>query len=67
LTLRAVDTQAIINLLKERPLLVGHNVKDDDFVGGIVLTAPTAEVRKFLSEIIDRPGVLGEPGHWQRK
>jgi len=71
LTICGPKPGAIKKLLKERPSLVGHLVIPGDHFGpeseGVVLTAPTADVRKFLSEIIDRPGVLGEPESWHRK
>jgi hypothetical protein len=70
LTIRALDVEAIKKLLKERPSLVDHIVIPNRFEPkgeDVVLTASTADVRKFLSEIIDRPGVLEEPESWRRK
>src|SRR5262245_54593675 len=63
LTMRALKPEEIKKLLAARPSLVDHvhvkgNVEEEI---GIVLTAPTPDVRKFLSSIIDRPGVLEEP------
>jgi len=70
LTIRGLDAQEIDKLLKERPALVAHNLVPSHFEpksNDVVLTASTADVRKFLSEIIDRPGVLGDPESWRRK
>ena len=70
LTIRALEVEAIKNLLKERPSLVGHVVVPNSFEPkgeNIVLTASTADVRKFLSEIMERPGVLGNSESWRRK
>ena len=68
LTMRALDSEEIAKLLAARPSLVAHvlvgfGARED----GIVLTAPTPDVRKFLSEILDRPGVLGEPVSGRRQ
>ena len=70
LTIRALELEAIKKLLKERPSLVGHVVVPNGFEPkgeNVVLTASTADVRKFLSEIMDRPGVLGDSVTWRRK
>ena len=70
LTIRALKVEAITKLLKERPSLVGHVLVPNSFEPkgeDVVLTSPTADVRKFLSEIMDRPGVLGDPESWRRK
>ena len=70
LTIRALDVEAIKKLLKGRPSLVDHIVIPNRFEPkgeDVVLTAPTLDVRKFLSDILDRPGVLGEPFSWRRQ
>jgi hypothetical protein len=69
LTMRTFQFEEIKKLLAARPSLVAHvlvkgGVEEEL---GILLTAPTADVRKFVSEIIDRPGVLEEPDIWRRK
>ena len=72
LTYRIFDPDAVRKLLNERPSLVAH-IADRGLTNpgprerGIVLTASTPDVRKFISEIIDRPGMLSDPETWRRK
>jgi len=69
LTMRTLQSEQIQKLLAASPSLVAHVLVkggvDEDL--GIVLTAPTPEVRRFLSDIIDRPGVLEAQDPWRRQ
>jgi hypothetical protein len=69
LTMRTLESEQIKKLLAARPSLVAHDLVkggvDEDL--GIVLTAPTPEVRRFLSDIIDLPGVLEAQDPWRRQ
>jgi hypothetical protein len=72
LTYRIVDPEAIKRILNANPSLVAHIVDRGLTVPqrrdmGVLLTAPTPDVRKFLSEIIDRPGMLSDAETWRRK
>ena len=72
LTYRCLDPEAIGRILNANPSLVTHIVDRGLTVPqrrdmGVLLTASTPDVRKFLSGIIDRPGMLSDPETWRRK
>jgi hypothetical protein len=72
LTYRVLDPEAIKRILNANPSLVAHIV-DRGLTApqrrdrGVLLTASTRDVRRFLSEIIDRPGMLSDAETWRRK
>ena len=57
LAFRLVETDSVKAFLRRSPQAVAHTMIDD----GVVLTAPTAEVQRFLADFMRRPGVLSEP------
>ena len=69
LTMRVLKPEEIKKLLKARPSLIAHTLVKGGVEEeiGVLLTAPTPDVRKFLSDIIDRPGMLDDPDTWRRK
>jgi hypothetical protein len=63
LCFRILDADSLKNHLERHPGTIAHVINDD----GIVLTAPTAEVRRFLAAYLRRPGALGGRNVWVRR
>lgn len=59
---RMLTPDSLSDYLEREPGAVAH-VRLDDI---LVLTAPTAELRRFLAEFAGRPGTLGSPAVWVR-
>ena len=57
-----VKSDSLEAYLAREPTAVGHTKVDD----GLVLTAPTPELRAFLERYVNRPGVL-DPAVWTRQ
>jgi len=59
LQLRPIDADWLRDVLRENPDLVAHAFLEDD---RIVLTAPTAELYRFLERVVEESEALGDPG-----
>lgn len=60
---RALESDSVKALLARTPGAVPHAVVEH----GILLTAPSAETRRFLLDFVTRPGSLSEPSIWRRR
>ena len=60
---RGIQPDSLKAYLEREPTAVAH-VKVED---GVVLTAPTAELRSFLERFMARPGVLEGASAWTRR
>lgn len=63
LRVRMLEPDSVKRYLERQPNLISHEMREES----VVLTAPTAALRTFLTTIARRPGALGEPGVWQRR
>lgn len=59
---RLLDPDSLKQYLERAPDAVAHAIVDD----AIVLTAPTAALRRFLVDYVRRKGVLGDSITWVR-
>jgi hypothetical protein len=62
LQLRPMDPDAVSDILKDHPNLLKHELIDD----GIVLTAPTEQLQKFVVEYANVEDVFGEAMNMRR-
>jgi len=63
LRFRLLEPDSLKALLAREPGLVAHALIDD----AVLLTAPTGELRRFLTTYLRRPGVLTEQSSWVQR
>ncbi len=63
IVMQTIDADWMTEYLQKHPDAIAHQKrKDRDDVP--LLTAPTAEMRAFLTKIVKEPGALSEPATW---
>ena len=63
LRFRLLEPDSLKQYLQREPNAVTHVMRDEV----VVLTAPTADVQRFLVRYVPRAGALGEPNAWVRR
>jgi hypothetical protein len=63
LQFRALAPDSVSAALKKKPSSVAHNASGDL----TLFTGPTGDVRKFLTQMAQRKGVLGDTARWRRR
>jgi hypothetical protein len=63
LRFRVLDPDSLKALLAREPQAIAHVLRKE----GVILTAPTADVQRFLTTYLERPGVLGAADVWRHQ
>ncbi len=63
LHVRALQPDSVESFLEGEPTAIAHV----NLESGIVLTAPTPELKAFVERFAARPGALGRPATWRRR
>lgn len=62
LRFRMIESDSLRRFLERTPRAIAHRIDD-----GVLLTAESPEVRRFLATFMSRPGALTEQSIWQRR
>ena len=61
--IREFNADSVLRYVDQHPLAVAHARVDD----ALLLTAPSQELRAFLTQLLRQPGMLGDPAIWRRR